>query len=432
MEIQKYKYAGSDFTCDVAFDSNLFVNVTEIYQSANKSDSTFNSFKNRTLIPRAQKLIDMGAIPTPQNAVSADPQEVTVDDLIIVRKGGNDKDAQGTWIHPKLRMVFSRWMSEEFDIWCDMKIEELFTKGYTGLTAAITEELDEYALASRTLKRSYREATKKSSVHMSAKILTAIEVAVKNNVPFDQLIKDLTYSPDFHTRSIIFKRVTKCLQSALAANMISIGQWVDLSTQINEEHNALLYRRINKREKEVARLETEMGNLAVKALQAADQSVVDELNQQIVELDKKLKLYQQDQNTPPVDMSFVRPMYIAEDMEAIEKRVKSSDKCKAFVYGGVLTLHPNHGKKSLKGNQFPDYVANFAPNYSIALWASTMTLKITKGNENVKGFTQIFSTNLEKDRECDSLFHGFKLGTSGTRYYIMYEEVTNSLVIYSA
>jgi len=252
MEIQKYKYSGSDFSCEVAFDGNLFVNATEIYQAAGKSHSTFVSFKNRTLIPRAQKLIDMGAIPMSQNETSADNQVVTVDDLIITRKGGNDKDFQGTWIHPKLRMIFSRWMSEEFDIWCDMKIEELFTKGYTGLTTAIIEELDEYAIASRTLKRAYRTATKKSSVHMSAKILTAIEVAIKSNVSFDKLIRDLTYSPDFHTRTIIFKRVTRCLHSALAANMITIGQWVDLSSQINDQHNALLYRRITKRDKEVA------------------------------------------------------------------------------------------------------------------------------------------------------------------------------------
>lgn len=61
----------------------------------------------------------MGAIPTPQNAVSAYNQSVTVNDLIIVRKGGNNKDEQGTWIHPKLRMVFTRWISEDFDIWCD-------------------------------------------------------------------------------------------------------------------------------------------------------------------------------------------------------------------------------------------------------------------------------------------------------------------------
>lgn len=431
MEIQKYKYTGSDFSCDVAFDGNLFINATEIYQAAGKSRSTFESFKNRTLIPRAQKLLDMGAIPCTQNADMNSQASITVDDLIISRRGGAEGNG-GTWIHPKLRMVFSRWMSEEFDIWCDMKIEELFTKGYTGLTAAITEELDEYAIASRTLKRSYREATKKSSVHMSSKILTAIEVAVKNNVPFDKLVRDLTYSPDFKTRTAIFKRVTKCLHSALVAGMITTGQWVDLSTQINEGHNALLYRRINKREKEISRLQAEMGTLAVKALQAPDQSVLDTLNKQIEDLDKKLKLYQQDENSAPVDMSFVRPLTIAEDMAAIVKRVHSSDKCKALLYSGVLDLHPRHGQLSAKKNQYPDFVANFSPNYSIALWESDMSIKITKGNFNQPGFSPVFSTTLERDRECSSLYHGFKLGTSGTKYYIMYERSTNSMIIYSA
>jgi len=59
----------------------------------------------------------MGAIANSQN-VSSDPEvPVTVDDLIIVRNGG--AQGNGTWIHPKLRMVFTRWISEDFDIWFD-------------------------------------------------------------------------------------------------------------------------------------------------------------------------------------------------------------------------------------------------------------------------------------------------------------------------
>lgn len=119
LEIQKLQYTGDDFSAMVSFDNDFFINATEIYLAAGKPESTFNSFKNRTLFPRAQKLIDMGAISTTQNAGSGSEVPVTVDNLIIVRKGGNNKDEQGTWIHPKLRMVFTRWISEDFDIWCD-------------------------------------------------------------------------------------------------------------------------------------------------------------------------------------------------------------------------------------------------------------------------------------------------------------------------
>lgn len=105
----------------VSFDNDFFINATEIYQAAGKAQTAFVNFKNRTLIPRAQKLIDMGAISKSQNVMSADNQAITVDDLIVTRRGG-DIAEQGTWIHPKLRMVFTRWISEDFDIWCDRPI----------------------------------------------------------------------------------------------------------------------------------------------------------------------------------------------------------------------------------------------------------------------------------------------------------------------
>lgn len=92
----------------------MFINATEIYQAAGKTHSTFLSFKNRTLIPRAQRLIEMGAIVMTQNETSLS-RPLTVDDLIITRKGNSKDIIQGTWIHPKLRMVFTRWISEDFD-----------------------------------------------------------------------------------------------------------------------------------------------------------------------------------------------------------------------------------------------------------------------------------------------------------------------------
>lgn len=105
----------------VSFDNDFFINATEIYLAAGKPESTFTSFKNRTLIPRAQRLIELGAISNTQNAGLGPEVPITVNDLIISRKGGSNGNA-GTWIHPKLRMVFTRWISEDFDIWCDRPI----------------------------------------------------------------------------------------------------------------------------------------------------------------------------------------------------------------------------------------------------------------------------------------------------------------------
>jgi hypothetical protein len=46
-------------------------------------------------------------------------------DLFIIRKGGNDKESQGTWIHQKLIIFFARWLSADFAVWCDLQIEEI-------------------------------------------------------------------------------------------------------------------------------------------------------------------------------------------------------------------------------------------------------------------------------------------------------------------
>ena len=31
----------------------------------------------------------------------------------------------GTWLHPKLAVVFARWLSADFAVWCDMRIDAL-------------------------------------------------------------------------------------------------------------------------------------------------------------------------------------------------------------------------------------------------------------------------------------------------------------------
>lgn len=46
-------------------------------------------------------------------------------DLVIVRRGGNDKDAQGTWMHEDLALEFARWLSPEFGIWCNDVVKDL-------------------------------------------------------------------------------------------------------------------------------------------------------------------------------------------------------------------------------------------------------------------------------------------------------------------
>lgn len=49
-------------------------------------------------------------------------------DLVRVVNGGN---SYGTWLHRKLALRFAQWLSPDFAIWVDEKIEELLTTGKT-------------------------------------------------------------------------------------------------------------------------------------------------------------------------------------------------------------------------------------------------------------------------------------------------------------
>lgn len=47
-------------------------------------------------------------------------------DVDLVRtKQGSVQNGGGTWMHPKLGVVFARWLSVDFELWCDSQIEEI-------------------------------------------------------------------------------------------------------------------------------------------------------------------------------------------------------------------------------------------------------------------------------------------------------------------
>ena len=54
------------------------------------------------------------------NRISGDLNTVS-DGIIYTKKGRNG----GTWLHPKLAVVFARWLSVDFSIWCDEQIDKI-------------------------------------------------------------------------------------------------------------------------------------------------------------------------------------------------------------------------------------------------------------------------------------------------------------------
>lgn len=57
---------------------------------------------------------------------------IPADQLIIIKVDG-DNDSRGTWVHPKLAIKLGRWISVEFELWCDEHIEILIETGSTSI-----------------------------------------------------------------------------------------------------------------------------------------------------------------------------------------------------------------------------------------------------------------------------------------------------------
>jgi hypothetical protein len=50
--------------------------------------------------------------------------------IVIIKKGGNDKHNQGTWIHKDLIISFAQWINPKFAVWCNKQIEEIIKGNY--------------------------------------------------------------------------------------------------------------------------------------------------------------------------------------------------------------------------------------------------------------------------------------------------------------
>lgn len=45
--------------------------------------------------------------------------------LVVSIKGGNDKDAQGTWVHPEIAIDLAQWVSVDFRIWANRTLRNV-------------------------------------------------------------------------------------------------------------------------------------------------------------------------------------------------------------------------------------------------------------------------------------------------------------------
>lgn len=92
--------------------------------------------------------------------------------LIKTKKGGNTDTilngiAQGTWLHPKLAVAFSRWLDTRFGIWCDLQIDSLIHGNHPILDKHRLrhQTASTYKAVTTLLKRSREQQGKETKPH---------------------------------------------------------------------------------------------------------------------------------------------------------------------------------------------------------------------------------------------------------------------------
>jgi phage antirepressor YoqD-like protein len=118
---QTYQYNGYDITFFKG--ENLMINATEMAKVFNRRVNDFLRLK------ATEDYIDV---------VSTDTGIPATALIQTIRGGGSE---QGTWMHEDVAIEFARWLSPRFGKWCNDKIKELMTTGYTKLDSISRKDL---------------------------------------------------------------------------------------------------------------------------------------------------------------------------------------------------------------------------------------------------------------------------------------------------
>ena len=106
------------------------MNATEMMKSFPEK-RMHNFTRNKTTLEYVNALHEnMGVTPI---SVTADSQ------LIKVKQGGSD---QGTWFQENLAIYFAQWLSPQFGVWCNQRIEEIMNKGFSAATPEATDYIE--------------------------------------------------------------------------------------------------------------------------------------------------------------------------------------------------------------------------------------------------------------------------------------------------
>ena len=174
MSIQTFSF--NQFS--VSFQENGYLNATAIAEQYDKRVGNYlrNERTQEYITALTKRLFN----PETRNRATAENQ------LVIIKKGGNDKKSQGTWLHPKLAVDFARWLNPKFAVWCDEQIEILLngkiSDGIKTVTPKTTRALPDGLTGEQieAVKKLHNALTKSAPKEAQARIAIALWSAVKS------------------------------------------------------------------------------------------------------------------------------------------------------------------------------------------------------------------------------------------------------------
>lgn len=92
--------------------------------------------------------------------------------FVTTIRGGNDRSAQGTWLHEDVALEFARWLSPSFAIWCNDRIKELMRHGMTATPQTLDAILNDPDTMIRTLQALKSEREKVAQANRRIATLT--------------------------------------------------------------------------------------------------------------------------------------------------------------------------------------------------------------------------------------------------------------------
>lgn len=138
--------------------------IVREYQPALLVEFTADAWFNATVVAKRfdKRPAEWLRLPETKRYIAAlcRRSEVGKSHFIVAKRGRTSKFTQGTWLHPRLGVAFTRWLDPEFAVWADDVIDGLLRQRAADDTAQRMRELG--TLWQQRLSLEAKDATSKA------------------------------------------------------------------------------------------------------------------------------------------------------------------------------------------------------------------------------------------------------------------------------